>query len=85
MAGIIAAGIGAAISIGGAIFAASKAKKAEKKAARRAKRAGNEIKRLEGQRQEIINPYAGVSNLSDMAQDVSSMATNQTLKKLILL
>ena len=79
MAGIIAAAIGGAISIGSTIYAASKAKKAEKKAARRAKRAGNEIKRLEGLRQEIINPYAGVSNLSDMAQDVSSMATNQTL------
>jgi hypothetical protein len=80
MAGIVAGAIiGGVISIGSTIFAASKAKKAEKKAARRAKRAGNEIKRLEGLRQEVINPYAGVSNLSDMAQDVSSMATNQTL------
>ena len=79
MSGIIAAGIGAAVSIGTTIYGAIKAKKAEEKANKRATRAAAEIKRLESQRQEIINPYAGVSNLSDMAQDVSSMATNQTL------
>ena len=68
MSGIIAAGIGAAVSIGTTIYGAIKAKKAEEKANKRATRAAAEIKRLESQRQEIINPYAGVSNLSDMAQ-----------------
>ena len=38
MSGLIAAGIGAAISIGGSIFGASKAKRERRKAERKGKR-----------------------------------------------
>jgi len=74
-----AAGISGAIAIGGAIWENSKAKKAERAANTKSKRLDREITHLENTRQEIINPYAGVTNLSDMAQDVSGMASNQTL------
>lgn len=79
MSGIIAAAIGGAISIGGAIWANSKANKAEEKARDKADALESEIEGLENSRQEIINPYAGVTSLAGMAKDISSMATNQTL------
>ena len=70
------AGIGAAVSIGGSLFGASKAKKAKRAADRKAKRLEAEITQLENNRQEIINPYEGVTDLSAMIQDTSGMASN---------
>ncbi len=63
---VVAAGIGAAVSIGGGIFGASKARKAARRKARQARALEKKLKQLEDNRQEIINPYASVSDLSNM-------------------
>ena len=63
---VVAAGIGAAINIGAGIFGASKARKAARRKARQARLLEKKLKQLEDNRQEIINPYAGVTDLSNM-------------------
>ena len=71
-----AAIIGGVATLGGAAIGAGSASKSRKAAAKREKRLTSELKALERQRQEIINPYEGVTDLSSMVQDLSSMATN---------
>ena len=71
-----AAIIGGVATLGGAAMGAGSANKSRKAAAKREKRLTSELKALERQRQEIINPYEGVTDLSSMVQDLSSMATN---------
>jgi len=63
---VVAAGIGTAINIGAGIFGASKARKAARRKARQARLLEKKLKQLEDNRQEIINPYAGVTDLSNM-------------------
>lgn len=63
---VVAAGIGAAVSIGGGIFGASKARKEARRKARQARALERKLKQLEDNRQEIINPYASVTDLSNM-------------------
>tara|TARA_R100001443_G_scaffold117269_1_gene141003 strand:+ start:941 stop:1606 length:666 start_codon:yes stop_codon:yes gene_type:complete len=63
---VVAAGIGTAINIGAGIFGASKARKEARRRARQARLLEKKLKRLEDNRQEIINPYAGVTDLSNM-------------------
>ena len=63
---VVAAGIGAAVSIGGGIFGASAARRAKRRAERKAKKLEGKLARLEANRQEIINPYEGVTSLSAM-------------------
>jgi len=63
---VVAAGIGTAINIGAGIFGASKARKAARRKARQARLLEKKLKQLEDNRQEIINPYAGVADLSNM-------------------
>ena len=72
---LIAAGIGAAVSIGGTIFGASKAKRERRRAEKKAKRLNAKIEHLEKNRTKIINPFEGITDLSGMAQDLSSMAS----------
>ena len=72
----IASGV---VAIGGAVFGSLSARKREKKAQRKAKKLKAEIRHLENTRQEVINPYENVSDLSSMIQDVSGMASNPTL------
>tara|TARA_B100000427_G_scaffold59771_1_gene47033 strand:- start:2661 stop:3479 length:819 start_codon:yes stop_codon:yes gene_type:complete len=72
---VAAAAISGAVSIGTTIFGASKAKKERKRADKRAKELKAEIKKVENDRAEIINPFEGYTDLSSMAQDVSGMAT----------
>ena len=76
MSGIVAASIGAGVSVIGSIFGANSAKKARRAAARKEAVLQGQLKALERNRQAIINPYAGVTDLSSMVQDVSSMASN---------
>lgn len=71
----IAAAVGGAISIGGSIFGASKAKRERRKAERKAKRLDSQIKHLENNRTAIVNPFEGVTDLSGMASDLSAMAS----------
>jgi hypothetical protein len=77
MAGIATAAIvGGAISAIGSIFGASRASKRARAAAREKKRLEGKLDALEKNRQAIINPYANVKDISNMAKDLSSMASN---------
>tara|TARA_A100001015_G_scaffold321100_1_gene450123 strand:- start:1303 stop:2028 length:726 start_codon:yes stop_codon:yes gene_type:complete len=72
----IAAGIGAAVSIGGSIFGASRAKKAERRAAEEKRALQAEFKAAEASRQDVINPYADVTSLADMIVDNTGLLSN---------
>jgi len=77
MGGIATAAIiGGAISAIGSIFGASGASKRARAAAREKKRLEGKLNALEKNRQAIINPYANVKDISNMAKDLSSMASN---------
>ncbi len=71
-----AAIIGGVASLGGAAIGAIGANKRAKKARGEANRLGNELKTLEKNRQEIINPYEGVKDLSGMITDLSGKITD---------
>lgn len=76
---LVAAGVGAAATVGGSAIAANQQKQAAKGARREAKRLQGDIARLEEKRNRenpIINPYAGAEDLSDMIQDLSGMLSN---------
>jgi hypothetical protein len=78
---VVAAGIGAAISIGGSIFGSSAARKAKRRAARQARKLEGKLRQMEANRQDIINPYAGVTSLSNMLSnpfDKLTVATKAT-------
>jgi len=68
--------LGVAGSIAGGLFGSSAADRAAAAAARERKRLQKKLDSLEENRQDIINPYAGASNLSSLAQDLTSMMTN---------
>ena len=70
--GAVSAGVSA---IGATVGAISSGKKA-RKARLQAKQLTGELEALEKNRQEIINPYSGVKDLSSYITDVSGMATN---------
>ncbi len=64
---MVAVGIGgAALSIGGGIFGKAAARRARRRAERKARKLEGKLARLEANRQEIINPYEGVTSLSAM-------------------
>ena len=58
--------IGGALSIAGGIFGSNAAKKRAKAAARERRRLNSKLNNLEKNRQAIINPYEGVTDLSSM-------------------
>ena len=58
--------IGGAASIAGGIFGSSSAKKAEKELAREKARLQNKLNHLENTRQDVINPYEDIENLSGL-------------------
>ena len=67
MSGIITAGvIGGVGSIAGGIIGGRAAKRAAREAARRRKRLEAKLNQLEANRQDIINPYEGVKDLTSM-------------------
>ena len=67
MAGIVTASIiGGVGSIFGGLFARGSAKKAKRAAEREKSRLKAKLSNLEANRQEIINPYEGVQDLSSM-------------------
>jgi chromosome segregation ATPase len=72
----IASVIGAAANIAGGLFGASKAKKAARRAAAERARLETKLNSLEKNRQEIVNPYAGVTSLASLATDLSSQISN---------
>tara|TARA_R100000541_G_scaffold21557_1_gene31517 strand:- start:658 stop:1386 length:729 start_codon:yes stop_codon:yes gene_type:complete len=72
--------VSAALGIGGSILSGilggAAAKRAKRKAAKQAKALSRKLDFLENNRQEIINPYEGVTDLSGMATDRSSQMSN---------
>jgi hypothetical protein len=71
-AGIISGGL----SLVSGIFGASSAKRRARAAAREKRRLNAKLTSLENSRQAIINPYQGVSNLSNLAEDLSGGMSN---------
>ena len=63
---MIPAIIGGAMSIAGGLFGASAAKKRARRAARERRNLTNKLNTLEKNRQEIINPYEGIEDLSSI-------------------
>lgn len=77
MAGIATAAIiGGATKIVGGIFGASRAKKAEREQAAKVARFEGELKSLNKNRQQIVNPYSGVTSLAALATDLSDQISN---------
>jgi hypothetical protein len=70
------AAIGAGVSLIGGAVSANQANKAGKRAGRAAARAQQEIDRIKSERVPITNPYAGNSNLSSLATNLSDMVSN---------
>ena len=73
---VTAAIIGGAASFISGLFGASSANKRAKRAEREKRRLTGELNQLEKNRQAIINPYEGVTDLSAMVSDLSSIASN---------
>lgn len=73
---VIAAGIGAAVTIGTTAYASGQARKAEGRASREKARLSAELDELEKGRQGIINPYRNVVSLDEMVVDNSGMLSN---------
>jgi len=71
--GGIVSGVG---SLLGGLFGGSSARKRARAAAREKKRLQGKLNALEKNRQAIINPYANVKDVSNMAKDLSNMASN---------
>ena len=72
----IAAGVGALAAAGSAVAGASAANKQRRAAQRNKSKAEREIESLKKSRQNIINPFAGVTDLSSMASDLSGQISN---------
>jgi len=66
MSVVVAGAVGAAGSIAGGIIGGRAARRAAKRAARKARKLEGKLARLEANRQQIINPYEGVTSLSAM-------------------
>lgn len=73
---IVAAGIGAAVSIVGGLIKEGKAKRQALAAKKEKQRINNQIAAFEANRQAVINPYSGVTSLADMATDLSGDLSN---------
>ena len=71
-----AALISGGIQIIGSIFGSGRRRRAERQAQQEQARLQRKLSTLEASRQEITNPYSGVSNLSGLAQDLSSSLSN---------
>jgi hypothetical protein len=67
---------GAALNVIGGIIGGGAAKKRERAARREKAQLTRKLNYLENNRQAIINPADGVSNLSGLAQDLSGQLTN---------
>ena len=73
---VTAAIIGASVAVAGSAVGAISAHQGKQRAKGQMMTAQRELEELELNRQDVINPYEGVTNLSDMVSDVSNMASN---------
>lgn len=67
---------GAAASLIGGFIGSGSAKKRRRAAEKAARAKQRELNKLEKGRQSVINPYAGVTSLADMAKDLSGELSN---------
>ena len=72
----MAAVTGAVLSLGGSILGGMGARSAARAAERKAAAARSQIKSIENNRAAVINPYAGMESITDMAEDLSSKMSN---------
>ena len=70
------AAIGVAGNVLGGILGGGAAKRAQRRAAKEVKRLKGKLNFLENNRQEIINPYQGVKDISGMTIDRSAQMSN---------
>jgi len=68
--------IGMGISLAGGLIGGNAAKKAARAAARERKKLQAKLHQLENNRQQIINPYEGVTDLSSLVSDLSTQMSN---------
>jgi len=73
---ITAMAIGGGLKIAGGIFGSGAAKKRARQLARQIQAETRKLNSLENSRQQIINPYSGVRDMSSLAKDLSSKVTN---------
>ena len=73
---VASAGVGAAAAITSSAVGSAAANKQRRAAERNKSKAEREIESLKKSRQNIINPFAGVTDLSSMAEDLSSQMSN---------
>ena len=79
--------VGGAVKVLGGIFGASKAKREARRRERQARALEAKLNDLEANRQEIINPFSGMRNLSDMVSNpfanlsVATQATEMQMEQ----
>ena len=73
---VTAAIIAGSVAVAGSAVGAISAHQGKQRAKGEKFRAENELAELEANRQDVINPYEGVTDLSAMISDVSGMASN---------
>jgi hypothetical protein len=73
---VTALAIGAGVAVAAGAIADGKAHKAKRKARNAKQEAKLKLERTLADRQDIINPYAGITDLSGLASDLSSQITN---------
>jgi hypothetical protein len=73
---VTAAIIAGSVAVAGSAVGAISAHQGKQRAKGEKFRAQNELAELEANRQDVINPYEGVTDLSAMISDVSGMASN---------
>ena len=76
MSMVVAGAIGGGASIVSGIIGMGSARRARRRAEREARARAAELARLEKSRQAIINPYAGIKDVSSLASDLSGMVSN---------
>ena len=76
MAVVASIATGAVLTTGATVVGAVQAGKAEKRARNKKDRLTGELNALENNRQDIINPYEGVTDLGSMVSDLSAIASN---------
>jgi len=68
--------IGGALKIAGGIFGSRAAKRRARALARQLKAENAKLNQLQNTRQQIVNPYSGVTDVSALAKDLSSKVSN---------
>ena len=72
----VAMAIGGALKLAGGIFGSRAAKRRARALARQLKKENAKLNQLQNTRQQIVNPYSGVTDVSALAKDLSSKVSN---------